>query len=350
MPSTYSRSLRIELIAAGEQAGTWNITTNRNLGDIIEQGITGVGVINVTSGDRTLLALNAAVDEARNAVLVLTGMPERKLTLTAPNVNKEYTIRNTTNRVVVIRPEGSASNYECPPKSTNNIVINGADGSVHGVTISDAVSGMLKQPSFKLALETMGAAPLESPKFTGNPQADTRPVGDKTKSLATTEFVIENGVPKGTIVMWHGATIPGGWVECNGTNGTPDLRGMFPLGRSPSYPLNSTGGSANAVLVSHNHGGTTGSQNRNHTHSGNTGGTNTTHGGGNQNLVYDGAPSGGERREANVTLASTTVPHTHAFTTGANSVNHEHPISTQGEDGTGKNMPPYRALVFIMKV
>lgn len=88
MPSTYSEALRIELIAAGEQAGTWNITTNRNLGEIIEQAITGVETINVTSGDRTLLALNAAVDEARNAVLVITGLPEDKVTLTAPGLTK----------------------------------------------------------------------------------------------------------------------------------------------------------------------------------------------------------------------------------------------------------------------
>lgn len=35
---------------------------------------------------------------------------------------------------------------------------------------------------------------------------------------------------RGIIVMWNGITPPPGWVLCNGTNGTPDLRGRFILG------------------------------------------------------------------------------------------------------------------------
>lgn len=354
MPSTYSEALRIELIAAGEQAGTWNITTNRNLGEIIEQAVTGVETINVTSGDRTLLALNAAVDEARNAVLVITGLPEDKVTLTAPRVNKEYTIRNTTDQIVAIQPEGNGDAYDCPPHSTNNVYIRGADGSVSGVTITDAVSEMLKQPDFDLAMETMGAAPLESPEFTGNPTAPTPEDGDKSNSIATTEFVINNGVPSGSIVMWFKPEIPEGWYECNGENGTPDMRGFFPLGRSEDYELDSSGGSEDAVLVSHNHGGTTGSQNRNHTHSGTTSNagahTHTWSVGRFGNSPTSEANDQRSRGTHEISFTtSSSGAHTHSFTTGSNSANHEHPITTQGEDGTGKNMPPYRTLIFIMK-
>ena len=48
-------------------------------------------------------------------------------------------------------------------------------------------------------------------------------------------------IPKGTIVMWTGDSIPEGWVLCNGQNGTPDLRGRFIVGAgagddvSPTY-------------------------------------------------------------------------------------------------------------------
>ena len=41
MPSTYSTSLKLELIGNGEQTGTWGQTTNNNLGTLIEQAITG---------------------------------------------------------------------------------------------------------------------------------------------------------------------------------------------------------------------------------------------------------------------------------------------------------------------
>jgi microcystin-dependent protein len=37
-------------------------------------------------------------------------------------------------------------------------------------------------------------------------------------------------IPRGTIVMWSGSTAPAGWTLCNGSNGTPDLRGRFVLG------------------------------------------------------------------------------------------------------------------------
>lgn len=357
MPSTYSRSLRIELIAAGEQAGTWNITTNRNLGEIIEQAITGVETINITSGDRNLLALNAAVDEARNAVIVFTGIPADTTTVTVPNVDKEYTFRNETDQAVIIQPEASTSSYECPPNSTSYVAIDGDIGAVHGVTISDAVADMLKQPDFTQALATMGAAALDSPEFVGVPKAPTRPLGDRSDALATTEFVYLNGVPKGTIVMWHGVSIPDGWFECDGQNGTPDLRGVFPLGSSSTYPLGSTGGSPDAVLVSHNHGGVTGSQNRNHSHTGTT----SSNGAHTHSYIttraYDGASGIRRRIGWGQNLGASTQSgeilsagaHTHSFTTGANSVNHEHPISTQGESGEGKNMPPYRAVRFIMK-
>jgi hypothetical protein len=46
MPSTYSTSLKIQLIGTGEQAGTWGTTTNYNLGTLLEQAITGVITIN----------------------------------------------------------------------------------------------------------------------------------------------------------------------------------------------------------------------------------------------------------------------------------------------------------------
>lgn len=44
------------------------------------------------------------------------------------------------------------------------------------------------------------------------------------------------GVPVGTVLMWSGnvAVIPTGFALCDGTNGTPDLRGRFIVGYDPT--------------------------------------------------------------------------------------------------------------------
>ncbi len=53
-------------------------------------------------------------------------------------------------------------------------------------------------------------------------------------------------IPKwrGMITMWSGdiTKIPPGWALCDGTNGTPDLRGRFVLGYNPTQQTDPSGG------------------------------------------------------------------------------------------------------------
>lgn len=96
MASTYSSSLRIELIGAGEQAGTWNTTTNTNLGTIIESSIAGYVSVSVTSANQAFTALDGAPDQARNAVIALTTTTGANFAVYAPPQEKTYIIYNTT--------------------------------------------------------------------------------------------------------------------------------------------------------------------------------------------------------------------------------------------------------------
>ena len=102
MPSTYSTSLKLELIGNGEQTGTWGQTTNNNLGTLIEQAITGVGQLTLT-GDTTLTNYNGLPDEARNAVLVFSGSLASPANVTAPSVEKTYIVTNNSGANVTLK-------------------------------------------------------------------------------------------------------------------------------------------------------------------------------------------------------------------------------------------------------
>jgi len=99
MPSTYSTDLRIELIANGEQSGTWGTTTNTNLGTLIEDAIAGLASVAITSTDQALVAVNGGADQARCAAISLSlgvwGSPAN-FNLYVPSVTKLYVIQNST--------------------------------------------------------------------------------------------------------------------------------------------------------------------------------------------------------------------------------------------------------------
>lgn len=96
MVSTYSPDLRLELMATGDQSGTWGTTTNTNLGTLLEQAI--CGVLSVAEGDATLTltALNGASDQSRNAVVILTGAVTAQRNVVVPTSAKLYLMVNST--------------------------------------------------------------------------------------------------------------------------------------------------------------------------------------------------------------------------------------------------------------
>ena len=135
-------------------------------------------------------------------------------------------------------------------------------------------------------------------------------------------------VPSGCILLWSGSTgsVPSGWYLCDGTNGTPDLRNSFIVGAGNTYAVGATGGSADAIVVSHTHTAT--STDSGHTHSYRTPG----------NLNAGGTSGAG-----GVNADSTT------FTTQTGTANITTTIASAGTSGTNANLPPYYALAYIQK-
>jgi hypothetical protein len=107
MASSYSPLLRAELIGTGDQSGTWGITTNTNLGTILEDAIAGTAAIDVTSANVTLTNVDGAADQARCMILRIFGTPGVSRNVVAPSHSKIYVVINNSDAAVVLK--GSAT-------------------------------------------------------------------------------------------------------------------------------------------------------------------------------------------------------------------------------------------------
>jgi microcystin-dependent protein len=228
MPSTFTTS-GVELIADGEQSGAWGQTTNVNL-QIIDRMTSQAGTITLSGTTHTLTVSNGILSDGQYNVLVFAGSPSGTNTVTiSPNTaQRTFTVRNTTAETIVLT-QGSGGNVTIPSGGTTALYCDGAG---------------------------TGAAVIN---------------------------ITPPGVPSGAILAWSGsiATIPAGFVICDGTNSTPDLRDRFIVGAGTTYAVDATGGANTVTLATteipgHTHtvSGTTASDGA-HTHnvSGNTSNT-----------------------------------------------------------------------------
>jgi len=172
---------------------------------------------------------------------------------------------------------------------------------------------------------------------------------DNIYGIVGVQTAVGTTIPLGVITLWYGSigSVPTGWYLCDGANGTPDLRDKFIVAAGSTYAVGATGGSANSVVVSHDHtySSTTGS-------AGSATGT-VTGGVGGDFGIFNGAtgvfatsgslgnrPQGaaGTGSQSTATLTIPTHTHTVSGTT-----------ATAGVSGTNANLPPYYALAYIMK-
>jgi hypothetical protein len=320
-------ALNASNIASGTIANARTTASDTNsASSIVARDANGSFSSNVITA--TLFSGSGASISAINASNISSG--------TIANARTTAASANGASTIVTRDANGSFSANVVTATSGSFTSITGDGSGLTNLNASNVASGTLAVARGGTGVGTStgtGSVVLSaSPALSGTPTAPTAAVGTNTTQLATTAFV-QAAIPSGIITMWSGSTasVPSGWFLCDGNNGTPDLRDRFVVGAGSSYAVAATGGSKDAIVVSHTHSATSSVSDPGHLHSiaswGSTGFN----------------PGGSITASTQVQNASM---NTNSATTG---IGVSTSISSTGSSGTNANLPPYYALAYIMK-
>jgi hypothetical protein len=235
----------------------------------------------------------------------LTGTGGASTNLIVPANKKLYFIYNNSTGAVTVKVSGQTG-VSVPAAAKISLVCNGTD--------------------IVTATNYMAGATLPSPTLTGVPVAPTASPGTSTTQIATTAFVqaaalsLSTIYPVGSIytstVITNPATLFGfgTWVAFGA--------GRVLIGDGGGYSAGATGGSADAIVVSHNHSATTTSTDSGHSHGISPGAW--TDGGGKvegNSFSFGGKVTATQSSNANITSSTS--------------------ITSAGSSGTGANLQPY---------
>jgi hypothetical protein len=344
--STYSPSLRIELITTGDQAGTWGNTTNTNLGTLVESSIAGYVSVSVTTANQAFTALNGAADQARNQTIALTTSTGANFAVYAPPAEKTYVIYNASsfvatiyNSTVIGNTTAAGTGVAIPAGKTMTVWSDGTNFRAQNdhfssLTLTTPLAVAQGGTGVTTSTGTGSTVLSASPTFTGTPAAPTASYGTNTTQLATTAFVqaaLQALHPVGSVyINATSSTNPatlfgfGTWVAF----GAGRVPVGFDAGNSLFDTAEETGGSADAIVVSHTHTATTSISDPGHTHgftviAQNTGGDGSgSLTGGSTNIGNDGSFTG------------TTVSNTTGISASTS-------VASAGSSGTNANYQPY---------
>lgn len=143
MASTYTTNAGIELIATGEQSGTWGDTTNTNL-QIIDRLTNGVGAITLSGTTHTLTTTDGSLSEGQYKLLVLGGTPSGTNTITIdPNdQQKIFFVRNNSGQSAIFT-QGSGSNVTVVDGYTAVIYADGGGASANVVDMTPTLQVLI---------------------------------------------------------------------------------------------------------------------------------------------------------------------------------------------------------------
>ena len=263
MPSTYS-NLKIELVATGEQSGTWGTTTNTNLGTAVEEAITGSANVAFSSGDVTISLSNTnASQTARNLRLNLTGTSGGARVLTVPAIEKQYIVNNGLADACTVK-NSTGTGIAVPAGKTMVLFNDGTnvvDATTHlssltlstDLAVADGGTGASDAATARtnLGLGTMATQNGTSVSISGGSATGL-------SNLTTTNFTASGtATSSGTLAVTGGLTLDGAagtagqFLTSAGAGNTPTWGGVS-LGTMASQNANAvniTGGSITGLTT-----------------------------------------------------------------------------------------------------
>lgn len=227
MTINYTSLLGLAQPVTGTESGTWGTVVNDEITALVEEAVAGGETIDVTAGNVTLTTTNGVANQARNAILLITGTPGTSRNVVAPSSSKVYIVKNSSNGDIVLK--GSATTGVTIPVNVEALCFwNGSDFEIVGmngpstatdnaVARFDGTTGKVIQNSTVTIADTTGdiagAGSITS----------TSASGILTRAAATQDGVIMAGRAGGT--SSYAVTLTPNTLSANRTLTLPDASG-----------------------------------------------------------------------------------------------------------------------------
>jgi len=232
MASTYTLG-GIELIADGEQSGTWGQTTNTNW-QLIEEMVAGVVSIPLASSTYTLTTTDGATSNGRHAVIIFTGSPGSTCVVTvSPNdMQKVYHILNNSNQTVTVK-QGTGTSVDITANTSAIVYCDGGGTGANTVNVTGSLSGY--QPTNAKLTDIAALTPTDGNIIVGDGSTWVAESGATARtSLGLGSVATESTVPVSKGGTGQTSLTSGRLLLGNGT-GAVTLLGGSVTGQVPSW-------------------------------------------------------------------------------------------------------------------
>ncbi|MAK55587.1 MAG: hypothetical protein CML17_07060, partial [Pusillimonas sp.] len=235
MPSTYTTNNGIELIATGEQSGTWGATTNTNL-ELVDASLDGQVTITLSSAGssgspNTLPVTNGSSSNGRNRVVIYNDGGDLGATayvqLTPNDAEKIIYIRNSlsgSRDIIVFQGTYSTSNdYVVPNGTTAVVFFDGAGtGAVAANIFNNAAFDALQLGTSDISVNKI----LDQDDMSGN-DASALATQQSIKAYVDSQVATADTLSE---VLANGNTTGGTNIVFGDSSGASDDRLVFGAG------------------------------------------------------------------------------------------------------------------------